>query len=73
MKDLVVQSITEAYSVHPVTLKVVDTPSTYAPEKSIKNIELEILDNGLEVYVGYNFEGEPLFQYLANSVNVHYK
>lgn len=63
-----IQSISEAYSSQPVTYVVVDNPSN---KESVKEIVLED-DWGFPTYCGYNFDGEPLFEYLADSVNVHY-
>ena len=40
--------------------------------KDIEKIELEVMDENTNIYVGYNFDGEKKFQYLANAVNVHY-
>ena len=65
-------SISEAFSMQPISLSVVDKPSSYDPENSIKEIKLEVMDETTSVYVGYNFEGKKKFQYLANAVNVHY-
>ena len=71
-----IKSITEAYSMQPETFSVVGKPSNAYPEKSIKEIkemQKNWNDEQIRVYIGYNFEGKKLFEYLANSVNVHYK
>ncbi len=72
-----IQSISEAFSMQPVTLSVVNEPNPFSPENSIKEIKLEYRtyktgENNTDVYVGYNFEGKKLFEYIAKSVNVHY-
>lgn len=67
-----VKSISEAFSMQPITLNVSDKPTSFDPENSIKEIKLEVIDETTSVYVGYNFEGKKKFQYLANAVNVHY-
>ena len=68
-----IKSISEAFSMQPITLSVVDKPTSFDPENSIKEIKLEIQPNdATEIYVGYNFDGKKLFGYIAKSVNVHY-
>ena len=67
-----IKSISEAFSMQPITLRVTGKPTPFDSENSIKEIKLEMMDEVTSVYVGYNFEGEKKFQYLANSVNVHY-
>lgn len=74
----VIKSITEAFSMQPVNLSVYteqQKASYYDPETCAKEIKKEfaIIDSDrTEVYVGYNFEGKKIFQYLAKSVNVHF-
>lgn len=69
-----VKSISEAFSMQPVTLQVVseNQRSKFDPSQDIEKIELEVMDENTNIYVGYNFDGEKKFQYLANAVNVHY-
>ena len=71
-----IRTITEAYSMQPICLRVVEKPQEWAVENSIKRIELEVIDEfasgKTSVYRGYNFEDKLIFQYLADSVNVHY-
>ena len=67
-----IKSISEAFSMQPITLRVVDKPTSFDPENSIKEIKLEVMDETTNVYVGYNFDGKKLFEYIAKSVNVHY-
>lgn len=67
-----IKSISEAFSMQPNTLSVVDKPARFNPESSIKEIKLEAMDEATAVYVGYNFDGKKIFQYIAKSVNVHY-
>jgi len=66
-----VKSITEAFSMQPATLSIVDKPAKFNPKDSIKEIKLEIVNGDLNVYTGYNFDGKRLFMYNAKSVNVH--
>ena len=71
-----IKSIAEAYSMQPVVLQVKEKPDEWNIEDSIKRIEFEISDEyasgETSVYRGYNFDDKLRFQYLANSVNVHY-
>ena len=67
-----IKSISEAFSMQPITLSVVDKPTSFDPENSIKEIKLEVMDENTNVYVGYNFDGKKLFEYIAKTVNVHY-
>ncbi len=71
----IISSITEAYSMQPLTYKI-GLKMPYDSE-IIKEIKYETKRTGeneyLNYYVGYNFDGKKLFQYLANSVNVHFK
>lgn len=69
-----VKSISEAFSMQPVTISVTppDKRTKFDPSQDIEKIELEVMDEYTTIYVGYNFEGEKKFQYLANAVNVHY-
>lgn len=73
-----IQSITEAFSMQPVCLRVMteqEYQTFYSKETATKEIKKEVMridGEPTEVYVGYNFEGKKIFQYLAKSVNVHY-
>jgi hypothetical protein len=67
-----VKSISEAFSMQPITLSIVDMPTSFSLENSIKEIKLEVMDETTNVYVGYNFDGKKLFEYISKSVNVHY-
>jgi len=73
-----IKSITEAFSMQPATLSIMKSNDNYYDKPSAcKEIKLEQLDGVFDdlptsFYVGYNFEGQKIFQYLANSVNVHY-
>ena len=73
-----IELITEAFSMQPCSLRI----CTY-DHKHTKNCIEKIKDevhypivngqqNGYSVYVGYNFEGNQVFEYLATTVNVHY-
>ncbi len=73
-----IKSITEAFSMQPASLMVVDEKyrSKTHPEGDIKEIKegnkQVSTDKLISVYVGYNFNGEKLFEYIAESVNVHF-
>jgi len=67
-----IKSITEAFSMQPVTLSISKDRSIYNPEDDIEKIELEVMDEDTNVYVGYDFQGVKKFQYIAKSVNVYY-
>ena len=71
-----IKSISEAFSMMPITLSVVESPCEFNPKDSIKRIELEMINHGMDdemnVYRGYNFEDELKFQYNSKSVHVHY-
>lgn len=81
-----IKSITEAYSQQPCSLQV-ETQAKYDGYKNLefretfcKEIKLEQVIIGdpstgtvVMAYVGYGFKGQKLFQYLADSVNVHYE
>jgi len=74
-----IKSITEAFSMQPATLSIMKSNENYYDKpQACKEIKLEILDGVYDkepdtYYVGYNFEGEKIFQYLSRSVNVHYE
>ena len=67
----IISSITEAYSMQPATFHVIN--------KNLKNDSLAEIrlekdkHDASPVYVGYTTNGEKLFMYRADSVNVHYK
>lgn len=75
-----VKSITEAFSQQPAYFSITDKPSSFDPKSSIAEIVLENHTIGTNCgdpveqlyYVGKNFDGEMIFRYVANSVNVHY-
>lgn len=74
-----IKSITEAFSMQPATLSTMKSNENYYDKpQACKEIKLEHLSGvydevPTDYYVGYNFEGQKLFQYLAKSVNVHYE
>jgi hypothetical protein len=72
MEKLEIKSISEAFSMQPIKLIVLDDPYPFDNNQSVKEIKLEVLDQNTNVYVGYNFDGKKIFQYLEKSVNVHY-
>lgn len=76
-----IKSIVEAFSMQPQVFETVkELGNYYKPELTIKNIEKEevITDyengqgNQRTCYVGYNHNGDKMFQYLASTVNVNY-
>ena len=67
-----IKTITEAFSMQPVTLTISLKRSSFNPEDDIEIIKLEKLDNNTNVYIGYNFDKQEKFRYLEKSVNVHY-
>jgi hypothetical protein len=78
-----IKSIKEAFSMQPQIFEVYKlNDDQYYGSKCIgknliKEIKLEYLEGVydkefVEYYVGYNFEGEKIFQYLTKSVNVEY-
>jgi len=75
---LKIRSIVEAFSMQPQILQISESKDNFwKPEEAIKEIKLESLSGvydeyPTDYYVGYNFDGKKLFQYLAKSVNVHY-
>ena len=78
----IIESITEAFSMQPAKFSIIESSDRYFyKESDCKEILLENLsigkicgDNIQELYyVGYNFEGKKLFQYIAKSVNVNFK
>lgn len=71
-----IKSITEAFSMQPTTIMVVSQDSKFKRVDSCKEIVIEThrvdSEKECDFYVGYNFEGKKLFEYLRSSVNVHY-
>jgi hypothetical protein len=73
-----IKSITEAFSMQPVTLSITDIlkRDKFYPKNDIKEIKTESHQIGendrILYYAGYNFEGIKKFQYIAKAVNVHY-
>ncbi len=84
-----IKSITEAFSMQPNTFETknqIQHENTIKYSNSIANRDCkEIIfekhvighkcGDPLEelYYVGYNFEGQKIFQYIANTVNVHFE
>lgn len=80
-----IKSITEAFSMQPNCFEVCNTPESeirngikmvHNHNGCIKEIVPETRqvasDKQCNYYVGYNFNGEKMFEYLQSSVNVHY-
>jgi hypothetical protein len=82
-----IKSISEAYSQQPCSLqtstleKYENAKNDWIKDSMVKEIKLERLQVGTRCgdpveelyYVGYGFAGQKLFQYIYNSVNVHYE
>jgi Tfp pilus assembly protein PilX len=82
MENLKIKSITEAFSMQPKTFEAIkELGAYYSSDLTIKNIEKEEtvvgFDSGnpiqITCYIGYNHNGERMFQYMANTVNVNYE
>ena len=69
-----VKSISEAFAMQPNYFKIKDIErgSKTNTENDIEKIELEVMNETTDVYVGYNFKGKKMFKYIASAVNVHY-
>ena len=70
-----IKSISEAFSMQPILLKVKDPEYRKKYGKGpldIQRIEKEQIEQDDWNYVGYNFDGQKLFEYHWRSVNVHY-
>ena len=69
-----VKSISEAFAMQPnyFAIKDIERGSKIHTENDIEKIELEMMNETTNVYVGYNFEGKKMFEYIASAVNVHY-
>ena len=74
-----IKSISEAYSIEPRTMHVI--PNDFCQDKlmDVERIELETITQGspavgnaFMAYVGYNYYGQKLFTFKADSVNVEY-
>ena len=72
-----IKSISEAFSMQPKTFEIIseaEYESYYknSGAEACKEIRLETFQTSsdalISVYVGYNFDGKKVFQYLANSV-----
>lgn len=77
-----IKSISQAFSMQPVTISTMKSNEHYYDKpRACKEIRLETVCIGRKCgdpveelyYVGYNFEGEKIFQYIANTVNVHFE
>jgi len=77
----IIKSLNEAYSMQPNFVCVcTDYEHYYDKPNACKEIVFERQVIGTKCgdpveelyYVGYNFQGEKIFQYLANAVNIHY-
>lgn len=82
MENLKIKSITEAFSMQPKIFIIVNKLGNFnKPESTLKNIEKEEVGVGFDSgnpiqithYVGYNYNGNIMFQYMANTVNVIYE
>lgn len=78
IKPQEIYSITEAYSMQPTEIAVGDKVRNYhtQTEAVIKRIVQEdvyITGDPFDYYVGYDEEGNRLFEYRKGTVNVKYK
>jgi len=76
MKEQKIESITEAFSMQPTTLRVTPKDSwerMLHKEDAIKEIREVWNGDQIRVYRGFNYDDKKMFEYLANSVNVHYQ
>lgn len=74
MKNTEIYLITEAFSMQPISIRVgqhVDNGDIKS-RRIVTKILLESI-NQAYYYVGYDVDGNKLFQYLKKSVNVHFK
>lgn len=73
-----IKSISEAFSTQPRVLQVTAKHERFKfdPENDVKEIKQEgkqvNTDKIISVYRGYNYDGKMLFEYVMESVNVHY-
>lgn len=76
-----IETISEAFSMQPhVKYVCTDYEHYYDKPNACKEIKLENIEIGKVCgdsveqlyYVGYNFEGKKIFQYVATAVNVTY-
>lgn len=71
-------SVSEAYSMQPKFYRVISAKSYesyYDKPMACKEINLETVHIGAEpvmFYVGYNYDGQKIFQILATAANVEY-
>ena len=73
-KEERIKSINEAFSMQPLGFFVTlpEKRSKWHPDDDIERIDIEITDDDIKVYVGYNFDGVKKFQFIANACNVIY-
>jgi hypothetical protein len=77
-----IKSITEAFSMQPNYFQTTSleryinsneaTRGTLCKEIVSENRQVDS-DKQCSFYVGYNFDGEKIFEYLQSSVNVHFE
>lgn len=78
MKNRIIKSIIEAFSLQPNYIRIKGKPSKSGEygKDEIKNIEKESKqvssDKIVNILVGYNFDGQKRFEYLEESVNIEY-
>lgn len=78
MKDIKIRSITEAFSMQPATLYVGMTHSWLENEKQtivakIVEEDVDIVGDPWPYYIGYDKDGNRLFEYKKGTVNVTYE
>lgn len=73
-----IKSITEAYSLQPFHHEIVPDPLRHSfpsPGDCLMDIKCEKINidgDSISYYCGYSWNGNLLFQYRANSVNIQY-
>lgn len=77
-----IKSISEAFSMQPITLEVKNEQGYKNYPDSLKHqcckeIKVETMqvdsDKACDFYVGYNWEGKKIFEYLRSAMNVNYE
>ena len=76
MEEQRIKSISEAFSMQPAGFSVIEEePIEGTKHLHIKEIKREMIQVASDpdmYYVGYNWNGDKMFQYLASSVNVRF-
>lgn len=73
MNNPKIKSIKEAYSMQPVMLSVRDRVAPNVVVAKIELMDIFSMGDPIPHYVGFDALGRKLFQYKADSVNVHFE